>query len=325
MNIEKEKEKLKILICSTVKMKEEKILKFVTAKIHNEPFIGVFHEDRVIDIHKAEQVIFDMNSFPKTLVECVALGDKFVQNVKQIVDKLKSAEGVESYVYASSDVTILAPIPRPAKNIFCVGKNYREHAIEMGTEEDIPKHVMLFSKAPTSVIGHEQEIDPHLHITNELDYEGELAVVIGKKGKCIAEDEAMDYVFGYTIVNDITARNLQTQHKQFLLGKSLDTSCPIGPYLVHKSAIANPYDLTIKTKVNNELRQDGHTKDMIFSIEHIISTLSQGTTLEPGDIIATGTPAGVGKGFKPPKFLQPGDVIEIEVEEIGTLRNTVLK
>jgi len=295
----------------------------VTAIIHNEPFVGLLHEEKIIDIHKAEQVIFEMTSFPNTLVECVALGDKFVQNVKQIVDKLKDADRVESYVYARSDVTILAPITRPAKNIFCVGKNYREHAIEMGTEEDIPKHVMLFSKAPTTVIGHEQEIDPHSHITTELDYEGELAIVIGKKGKRIGEAEAMDYVFGYTIVNDITARNLQAQHKQFLLGKSLDTSCPIGPYLVHKSAISNPYDLTIKTKVNDEIRQDGHTKDMIFSIEHIISTISQGTTIEPGDIIATGTPAGVGKGFKPPKFLQPGDVIEIEVEGIGTLRNTV--
>lgn len=295
----------------------------MTAIIHNEPFVGLLHEEKIIDIHKAEQVIFEMNSFPKTLVECVALGDKFIQNVKQIVDKLKDADRVESYVFAISDVTILAPIPRPAKNIFCVGKNYREHAIEMGTEEDIPKHVMLFSKAPTTVIGHEQEIDPHSHITTELDYEGELAIVIGKKGKRIGEAEAMDYVFGYTIVNDITARNLQTQHKQFLLGKSLDTSCPIGPYLVHKSAISDPYDLTIKTKVNDEIRQDGHTKDMIFSIEHIISTISQGTTLEPGDIIATGTPAGVGKGFKPPKFLQPGDVIEIEIGGIGTLRNKV--
>lgn len=295
----------------------------MTAIIHNEPFVGLLHEEKIIDIHKAEQVIFEMNFFPKTLVECVALGDKFIQNVKQIVDKLKDADRVESYVFAISDVTILAPIPRPAKNIFCVGKNYREHAIEMGTEEDIPKHVMLFSKAPTTVIGHEQEIDPHSHITTELDYEGELAIVIGKKGKRIGEAEAMDYVFGYTIVNDITARNLQTQHKQFLLGKSLDTSCPIGPYLVHKSAISDPYDLTIKTKVNDEIRQDGHTKDMIFSIEHIISTISQGTTLEPGDIIATGTPAGVGKGFKPPKFLQPGDVIEIEIGGIGTLRNKV--
>ncbi|UHA60314.1 fumarylacetoacetate hydrolase family protein [Metabacillus litoralis] len=299
-------------------------MKFVLAKIHSEPFIGLLHGEKIIDLNKAEQEIFEITSFPRSLLECVTLGEKFVQDVIQIVDKIKNADGHEGYVYSFSDVKIQAPIPRPTKNIFCVGKNYREHAIEMGSEEDIPKHLMMFSKAPTSVIGHEDEIDPHLHITSELDYEGELAVVIGKKGKQIKEEEAMNYVFGYTILNDITARNLQSQHKQFLIGKSLDTSCPMGPYLVHKSAIKDPYDLSIKTKVNNEVRQDGHTKDMIFTIENIISTLSQGTTLEPGDIIATGTPAGVGKGFTPPKFLKPGDVVEIEVEDIGILRNKIM-
>ncbi len=297
-------------------------MKFVTAMIHKESFIGLVHGERIIDLAKAEKEIFELSSIPKSLFECIKLGDKFVQHVKQIVDKINE-EGSEGFLYRIEDVTILAPIPRPKKNIFCVGKNYREHAIEMGSEEDIPKHVMLFSKAPTTVIGHEDEIDPHLHITNELDYEGELAIVIGQKGKQINEAEAMDYVFGYTIINDLTARNLQAQHKQFLLGKSLDTSCPMGPYLIHKSAVSNPYDLTLTTKVNGEVRQNGNTKDMIFSIEHVISTISQGTTLEPGDIIATGTPAGVGKGFNPPKFLMPGDIIEVEIEGIGVLRNRV--
>jgi 2-keto-4-pentenoate hydratase/2-oxohepta-3-ene-1,7-dioic acid hydratase in catechol pathway len=298
-------------------------MKFVTAMIHNEQFIGLVHGEKIIDLRKAEKDIFELSSFPNTLLQCVAKGDKFVQNVKQIVDKINVKEGSESYLYPLADVKILSPIPNPPKNILCVGKNYRNHVIEMGSEEDIPKHVLLFTKAPTSVIGHKDEIDPHLHITKELDYEGELAVVIGKKGKQINEEDAMDYVFGYTIVNDVTARNLQKQHTQYFLGKSLDTSCPIGPYLVHKSAIENPYDLKIKTSVNNEIRQDGNTKDMIFSIEHIISTISQGTTLEPGDIIATGTPAGVGNGFQPPKYLQPGDIIEIEVEGIGVLQNRI--
>lgn len=297
-------------------------MKFVTAMIHKESFIGLVHGERIIDLAKAEKEIFELSSIPKSLYECIKLGDKFVQHVKQIVDKINE-EGSEGFLYRIEDVTILPPIPRPTKNIFCVGKNYREHAIEMGSEEDIPKHVMLFSKAPTTVIGHEDEIDPHLHITNELDYEGELAIVIGQKGKQINEAEAMDYVFGYTIINDLTARNLQAQHKQFLLGKSLDTSCPMGPYLVHKSAVSNPYDLTLTTKVNGEVRQNGNTKDMIFSIEHVISTISQGTTLEPGDIIATGTPAGVGKGFNPPRFLKPGDIVEVEIEGIGVLRNRV--
>lgn len=298
-------------------------MKFVTAMIHNEQFIGLVHGEKIIDLRKAEKDIFELSSFPNTLLQCVAKGDKFVQNVKQIVAKINVKEGSESYLYPLADVKILSPIPNPPKNILCVGKNYRNHVIEMGSEEDIPKHVLLFTKAPTSVIGHKDEIDPHLHITKELDYEGELAVVIGKKGKQINEEDAMDYVFGYTIVNDVTARNLQKQHTQYFLGKSLDTSCPIGPYLVHKSAIENPYDLKIKTSVNNEIRQDGNTKDMIFSIEHIISTISQGTTLEPGDIIATGTPAGVGNGFQPPKYLQPGDIIEIEVEGIGVLENRI--
>ncbi|QGQ44611.1 fumarylacetoacetate hydrolase family protein [Metabacillus sediminilitoris] len=298
-------------------------MKFVTAMIHNEQFIGLVHGEKIIDLRKAEKDIFELSSFPNTLLQCVAKGDKFVQNVKQIVDKINVKEGSESYLYPLADVKILSPIPNPPKNILCVGKNYRNHVIEMGSEEDIPKHVLLFTKAPTSVIGHKDEIDPHLHITKELDYEGELAVVIGKKGKQINEEDAMDYVFGYTIVNDVTARNLQKQHTQYFLGKSLDTSCPIGPYLVHKSAIENPYDLKIKTSVNNEIRQDGNTKDMIFSIEHIISTISQGTTLEPGDIIATGTPAGVGNGFHPPKYLQQGDIIEIEVEGIGVLENRI--
>lgn len=298
-------------------------MKFVTAMIHNEQFIGLVHGEKIIDLRKAEKDIFELSSFPNTLLQCVAKGDKFVQNVKQIVDKINVKEGSESYLYPLADVKILSPIPNPPKNILCVGKNYRNHVIEMGSEEDIPKHVLLFTKAPTSVIGHKDEIDPHLHITKELDYEGELAVVIGKKGKQINEEDAMDYVFGYTIVNDVTARNLQKQHTQYFLGKSLDTSCPIGPYLVHKSAIENPYDLKIKTSVNNDIRQDGNTKDMIFSIEHIISTISQGTTLEPGDIIATGTPAGVGNGFQPPKYLQPGDIIEIEVEGIGVLENRI--
>jgi 2-keto-4-pentenoate hydratase/2-oxohepta-3-ene-1,7-dioic acid hydratase in catechol pathway len=299
-------------------------MKFVTATIHNDQFIGLVHGDKIIDLKKAEKDIFELTSFPKSLFDCIPLGDKFVQDVKQIVAKINVEEGSESYLYQITDVKLHSPFPRPTKNIFCVGKNYRDHAIEMGSESDVSEHVMLFSKAPTAVIGHEDEIDPHLHLTKELDYEGELAVVIGKRGKQITEEAAMDYVFGYTIVNDITARNLQKQHKQFLLGKSLDTSCPIGPYIVHKSAIENPYDLTITTRVNDEVRQNGHTKDMIFSIEHIISTLSQGTTLEPGDIIATGTPAGVGKGFNPPKFLKPGDTVEVEIEGIGKLRNRIM-
>lgn len=220
-------------------------------------------------------------------------------------------------------VKFLAPIPRPRKNIFCVGKNYEEHAIEMGSKADIPEHVMIFTKAPTTVIGHMENIMEHKQVTEQLDYEGELAVIIGKKGKGIKKEKALDYIFGYTILNDITARDLQKKHKQFFIGKSLDTTAPIGPWIVTKDSIPNPNELNITTKVNGEIRQQSNTKHFIFPIEEVISVLSKGMTLEPGDIIATGTPAGVGKGFNPPRFLKAGDSIEISVEGIGTLINQV--
>lgn len=297
---------------------------FATAQLNGKTFIGIVTEDgHIMDLQKAEKKLFEMETIPADMTSCIEQGEKLKNHVLQLQSWLNKSEETESFLYPLKDVQLLAPIPRPNKNIYCVGKNYRDHAIEMGSEADIPEHVMLFSKAPTSVIGPGEKIDPHLHITNELDYEGELAVIIGKKGKEIPEEEAMDYVFGYTVLNDITARNLQSRHKQFLLGKSLDTSCPMGPYIVHKSAVEDPYSLKVETRVNGELRQSGDTKDMIFSIEKVISIISQGTTLEPGDIIATGTPSGVGKGFNPPKFLQPGDEIEIVIDGVGTLKNQV--
>ncbi|MCD7034906.1 fumarylacetoacetate hydrolase family protein [Metabacillus sp. GX 13764] len=297
---------------------------FATAQLNGKTFIGIVTEDgHIMDLQKAEKKLFEMETIPADMTACIEQGEKLKNHVLQLQSWLNKSEETESFIYPLKDVQLLAPIPRPNKNIYCVGKNYRDHAIEMGSEADIPEYVMLFSKAPTSVIGPGEKIDPHLHITNELDYEGELAVIIGKKGKGIPEEEAMDYVFGYTVLNDVTARNLQSRHKQFLLGKSLDTSCPMGPYIVHKSAVEDPYSLKVETRVNGELRQSGETKDMIFSIEKVISVISQGTTLEPGDVIATGTPSGVGKGFNPPKFLQSGDEIEIVIEGVGTLKNQV--
>ncbi|MDX8365797.1 fumarylacetoacetate hydrolase family protein [Cytobacillus sp. IB215665] len=297
-------------------------MRFVTAKKADRLFVGTVNKEmtEVLDLNAAEQEAFADKLLPTTLLQCIQLGHKFEERVQQIA---KWAKQNNNNVYNLNDVELLAPIPRPSKNVFCVGKNYADHAIEMGSVADIPTDVMMFSKTPTTVIGTNEIILNHRHITNQLDYEGELAVVIGKKGKGISEDEALDYVFGYTIVNDITARDLQARHKQFLLGKSLDTSCPMGPVIVHKSLVKEPNQLNIETRVNDEIRQSANTKQFIFSIEKIISVLSQGTTLEPGDIIATGTPAGVGKGFTPPKFLQPGDVVEVTVEGIGTLSNSI--
>jgi 2-keto-4-pentenoate hydratase/2-oxohepta-3-ene-1,7-dioic acid hydratase in catechol pathway len=227
------------------------------------------------------------------------------------------------YNVSVEDVEIVAPIMKPAKNIVRVGKNYRDHAIEMGSEKDIPKHPMIFTKAPTTVSSPDQVLTFESELAEALDYEGELAVVIGKEGKGISMDEAMEYVFGYTIINDLTARDLQKKHGQFFVGKSLDHSCPMGPAILHKSSIVDPHQLQIVTKVNGDVRQNGNTSDFIFNIPELIHVLSKGMTLEPGDIIATGTPAGVGKGFNPPKYLGDGDVIEIHIEGIGTLRNEI--
>ena len=295
-------------------------MKFVTVKDQDSEFIGLVDEseNRVLPLKRAWQARFGNHDFPETLLDGIEMGKKFTDKVQQLVETVT----VEAYLPLDS-LTLLAPIPTPRKNIFCVGKNYAEHAIEMGSKEDIPTDPIVFSKAPTSVIGSGAKVLNHQEVTDELDYEGELAVIIGKKGRGISREEALDYVFGYTILNDVTARDLQKRHKQYLIGKSLDTSCPMGPWVVHASNIENPNHLAIETKVNGEVRQFSNTENFIFSIEEIIHVLSRGMTLEPGDIIATGTPAGVGKGFKPPRFLKPGDEMEITIEKIGTLINSI--
>ncbi|MCA1320139.1 fumarylacetoacetate hydrolase family protein [Bacillus tianshenii] len=298
---------------------------FLTAQYNGKIFVGLTDESQqyVIDLHQTEKVKDGLQTLPHTLMECIALGDYFMDKAAALRDWVLTHREAPSFFYKMEEVTLLAPIPRPAKNVLCVGKNYKDHVLEMGSEGDIPEHIMIFTKAPTSVIGDGDDILLHEGLTSQLDYEGELAVVIGKEGVGIKEEEAYDHVFGYTIINDITARDMQARHKQFFLGKSLDASCPMGPVIVHKSAIEDPHNLEISTLVNGEVRQHARTDLMIFSIPEMIATLSKGMTLEPGDIIATGTPAGVGKGFNPPRFLKRGDVLEVIVEGIGKLTNKV--
>jgi 2-keto-4-pentenoate hydratase/2-oxohepta-3-ene-1,7-dioic acid hydratase in catechol pathway len=297
-------------------------LKLVTAEDTKGTFVGMVTMDDtyVIPLKRSEEMLNGSSIIPNSMLECIKLGETFVDHVSKLAAIFMSQKDLHIPI---DSVNLLAPIPRPEKNIFCVGKNYVEHAIEMGSAEDIPEHPMVFTKAPTSVVGHNAQVLAHSEITNQLDYEGELAVVIGKQGYGISREEALDYVFGYTILNDITARDIQDKHKQFFLGKSLDTTCPIGPWIVHHSAINDPNNLNIQTYINGELRQNSNTSNFIFDIQEIISVLSRGMTLEPGDIIATGTPAGVGKGFKPPRYLKIGDIVKIEIEKIGSLQNTI--
>ena len=228
-------------------------------------------------------------------------------------------------------VQLLAPIPRPPRNILCVGKNYHEHAKEFqasgfdaSASENIPQYPVVFTKAPSSVIGPEMPIPAYLDYSESTDYEGELAVIIGRGGRNISRANALCHVFGYTIVNDVTARTLQQSHRQWFLGKSLDGYCPMGPAIVTADEIPAPERLQLKTWVNGELRQNAGVSDLIFDIPTLIETISRTMSLESGDIIATGTCAGVGIGFNPPKFLCHGDRVEIEIQPIGRLANPVL-
>lgn len=235
-----------------------------------------------------------------------------------------------------SHVKLRAPVPHPRRNIFCVGKNYYEHAIEFGSSgfdsstakagDEIPKDPIIFTKVPESVIAHNEAIQMPVGVSDAIDYEAELTIIIGKGGKAIAESDAMNHVWGYTIVNDVTARDWQQRHKQWHLGKSFDTFCPMGPFAVSGGKgldECNGEDTQMRLWVNGELRQNVGTKSLIFNIPKLISVISQGITLYPGDLIATGTPVGVGLGFKPPKYLKAGDVVKIEIDGIGTLENPV--
>lgn len=225
-------------------------------------------------------------------------------------------------------VKLRAPIPRPRQNVICVGMNYVAHAIESdrarGREPKLPEVPVFFTKAATTVCGPEDVIPLDPRATKQLDYEVELAFVFGRAAKDISADDALNYVFGYTIVNDISARDLQNRHQQFFKGKSLDNSCPMGPCIVTVDEIPDPGKLHITLRVNGETRQDSNTGDLIFNIPKLIEYLTVGFTVEAGTIVSTGTPSGVGMGKTPPAWLNAGDVIEAEVEKIGVLRNTVI-
>lgn len=225
------------------------------------------------------------------------------------------------------NVKILAPIPYPKRNLLCLGKNYLDHINEVKNDEifnsEIPKKPIYFDKIAYPAIGHGDYIDSHSEFVKSLDYEVELAIIIGKKCKNVNKEDVEDYIFGYTVANDVSARDIQSEHIQWMKGKSLDTFSPIGPFIAHKSDILFPPQLDIKCYINDELRQNGNTNQLIFDIPTIISDITKGITLYPGDIILTGTPAGVGAGFKPPKYLNPGDKVECFIENIGTLINII--
>ncbi len=229
---------------------------------------------------------------------------------------------------ALSSVRLLAPIPRPRQNIICLGMNYVAHAIESdrarGREPKLPEFPVFFTKIASSVCAPDDEIPLDPKVTAQLDYEVELAFVVGKTCKNIAREQAYDVIFGYTILNDISARDLQNRHQQFFKGKSLDKTCPIGPWIVTADEISNPAGLGLRLRLNGDTRQSSNTSDLIFDIPAIMEFLTLGQTVEAGTIISTGTPSGVGMGRTPPEYMRPGDVVEAEIDEIGVLRNTIV-
>ncbi|MDP3388299.1 MAG: fumarylacetoacetate hydrolase family protein [Eubacteriales bacterium] len=276
-------------------------MKLMTYKFENEEKIGVLKEDKVFEIINYQS----MND--------VILGKESI---------IESENGIDL-----SKVKMLAPIPTPARNIFCLGRNYAAHVKEMGNRianlSDMPSDPIYFAKITNGIVGDKMDVESHFEISKSLDYEVELAVIIGKKGKNISKEEAKDYIFGYAVANDFSMRDLQKERFQWMKGKGLDTHMALGPVILTVEEVAYPPALDMKLYVNDELRQSSNTDQLFFDIDHIICDLSNGTTLFPGDIILTGTPGGVGMGFTPPIFLVAGDIVKCEIEQIGELVNYI--
>jgi 2-keto-4-pentenoate hydratase/2-oxohepta-3-ene-1,7-dioic acid hydratase in catechol pathway len=295
--------------------------------------IGIVQDNEIIDVDLAARAL---NIIPHE--QMLDLLDHYGQGMRElnaILDKTGGRRFSEvrtfteiGAVHILSDIQLAAPIPRPRKNIMCLGWNYAEHAKETalirGQETKAPEYPVFFTKAPTTVTSPYGNIIIDPQVSVEIDWEVELAVIIGHGGKNISEEDAMSHVFGYTVLNDVTARDLQSRHKQFFKGKSIDGYCPMGPWIVTADEIKDPQQLVVRLRVNGITKQEENTSMMIFPIRTLIATLSIGMTLEPGDIIATGTPSGVGFTRNPPEFLKAGDVMETEVEGIGILRNAVV-
>ncbi len=259
---------------------------------------------------------------PDDMVAMISLGQEGLNVARALIESQPRS--------SLDDITLSAPIPHPPNNVMAVGRNYVDHAKEFSDagfdaseKKMIPDDPIIFTKATTSIIGPGDSIIAANDPLGTPDYEGELGVVIGPGGRNITREDAYAHVYGYTVINDVTARELQKRHVQFFIGKSVDTFCPMGPHLVTSEEVADIESSWLRTTVNGEVRQEAPISALIFDIPTLIATLSEGITLVPGDVIATGTPLGVGMGMDPPKWLEPGDVVEISIEGVGTLSNPV--
>ncbi len=287
---------------------------FITCRHQNHERVGVLQGKEVVLLPQEP-------GWPTTMLDLIADGAALLTRLRAELPRLTTR-------IAADKAELLAPIPRPRKNVMCLGLNYKDHAEEIARAKslpiELPEHPVVFTKSPTSVAAPGADVPAHAGVTSELDWEVELGVVIGTGGRAIPRAQALAHVFGYTVINDLSARDLQFRHKQWFLGKSLDGFCPIGPAIVTADEIPDPQALRLACRVNGATKQDSSTAQMIFGVATIIETLSRAMTLEPGDVIATGTPAGVGFARQPPEFLKSGDVVECEIERIGVLRNRIV-
>jgi len=301
-------------------------MRYATFSLTTDPAerLGLVSGNTLFDVHALLGP--PTGAVPHTLADLIREGrDSWTRLAARLADALAGGPPADAAPKADL-IRWHAPI-RPAKNVICLGLNYSSHAKESaqarGREVKIPDHPVFFTKAPTSINGPYDAIEWDPSVTQQVDWEAELGVVIGVRGKNIPRAKALDHVFGYTVVNDVSARELQQRHLQWFKGKSLDTFCPMGPVVVTGDEFGNPQTKTIGLRVNGVQKQHSTTANMIFAVDVIIESLSQGMTLEPGDVIATGTPEGVGLGRTPQEFLKDGDVVETEIEGIGTLRNII--
>lgn len=309
-----------------------RFVSFATTDIP-KPHLGIVQNDEVLDVDLAAHALTLIG--PDTLLELIEHYERVQTILQAILDKAAGRTFSEVKTFSSIgavhnivNVQLASPIPRPRKNIMCMGQNYADHAQEANEARgiataatDIPA---VFTKAPTTVNGPYSQIVIDPAVSEQIDWEAELAVIIGKGGKNIREEDALAHVFGYTVLNDVSARDIQFRHKQYFRGKSLDGFCPMGPWIVTADEIPDPQQLPIRLKINGVIKQESNTNQMIYSVAQIIALLSSGMTLEPGDIIATGTPSGVGFARKPPEFLHAGDIMETEIDGIGLMRNTIV-
>jgi 2-keto-4-pentenoate hydratase/2-oxohepta-3-ene-1,7-dioic acid hydratase in catechol pathway len=301
-----------------------KQMKLLTYKTQDtEPRLGFIHNNQIIDMEDFGEI--SNFPLPNEMLELIDMGFEIIAEITEMVSETPE-NFFEEICYEMDEVTLLAPIEKPRKNIIGIGLNYTEHVAEsartLDTTGKLPQKPIIFSKPPTTVTATNTEIIKNTKLTEQLDWEVELAVVIGKKGKYVAKEDAMDYVFGYTVINDISARDCRREG-QWIVSKGQDTFAPMGPILVTKDEIENPHNLNLSLKVNGVEKQNSNTKFLLFNINDLIEDLSIVFTLEPGDIIATGTPSGVGAGRNPQEWMYDGDVVEATVEGIGTIVNTV--